>query len=97
MDKIIIKNAVKCNSCGEAIESKYEHDFKRCKCGRISIDGGKEYLKRICVGNQAEYKELSEIKTIDEIIEGKETCGYLDDDGTLVLPADDETRYDDWS
>jgi hypothetical protein len=32
--------------CGDEIESKYRHDYVSCKCGGISVDGGKDYLRR---------------------------------------------------
>lgn len=37
---------IKCNSCGEIIESTPRHDYKTCKCGRVSVNGGHSYLKR---------------------------------------------------
>ena len=43
----IIKNAIRCNICGDEIESTTHHDFVTCKCGACSIDGGHEYLKRV--------------------------------------------------
>lgn len=52
----IISNKVKSINCGKIIESKTINDFKRCMCGKIAIDGGIEYLKRI--GND----EVSEIE-----------------------------------
>lgn len=42
----IIRNSAKCLRCGDEVESKHRHDFVTCKCGAISVDGGKEYLKR---------------------------------------------------
>ena len=45
--KRIISNKVQCIHCGDILESKTINDFKRCSCGKIAIDGGKEYLKRI--------------------------------------------------
>ena len=42
----IIKNAIQCKHCGEIIESKSVHDFKTCKCGKVFVDGGHEYLRR---------------------------------------------------
>ena len=51
----IITNKVKCTFCGETIESKNKHDFEFCKCGKVAIDGGKSYLRRL--GTQ--YIELS--------------------------------------
>ena len=42
----IIRNAIKCNHCGDIIESTHVHDFKKCKCGRVFVDGGHEYCRR---------------------------------------------------
>lgn len=56
----IISNKIKCKKCGNIIESKSTNDYKRCSCGTVAIDGGKDYLKRI--GNEKDYEELSEIK-----------------------------------
>ena len=58
MKKIIV-NKIMCNHCGDIIESTYTHDYKKCKCGKCSIDGGHEYLKR-GFQEQNDYKDLSE-------------------------------------
>lgn len=42
----IITNKIKCNKCGQIIESTYTHDFVMCNCGCSAVDGGKSYLKR---------------------------------------------------
>ena len=44
--KRIKRNALKCLRCGDVIESKSVHDFVTCSCGRFSVDGGHEYLRR---------------------------------------------------
>ena len=44
--KILVRNAIRCNICGEEIESKHRHDFVTCKCGACSVDGGHDYLRR---------------------------------------------------
>jgi predicted RNA-binding Zn-ribbon protein involved in translation (DUF1610 family) len=54
---IIKKNSATCKKCGDELESKHAHDFVTCKCGAVSIDGGKEYLKR--VGNEEDIIETS--------------------------------------
>ena len=36
----------KCRLCKSVIVSKYRHDFVKCKCGEIFVDGGLEYLRR---------------------------------------------------
>jgi hypothetical protein len=43
---VILRNAAECRRCGDVIESKHRHDFVRCSCGGISVDGGRAYLKR---------------------------------------------------
>lgn len=58
--KEIISNKIKCKKCGDIIESKGTNDYKKCSCGVVAVDGGKDYLKRI--GNEENYEELSELK-----------------------------------
>lgn len=53
----IKQNMIKCNKCGDIIESKHHHDFRRCKCGAVAVDGGQDYLKR--VGYQEDWIEMS--------------------------------------
>ena len=58
----LIRNRIKCNHCGDIIESKFTHDFKRCKCGAVAVEGGLDYTKRVYKSNDPEedYTELSE-------------------------------------
>lgn len=42
----IFSNKIKCNHCGDVIESRTVHEYVECKCGMVSVDGGHEYLKR---------------------------------------------------
>ncbi len=51
-------NKAQCLKCLEVIESKTVHDFVRCKCGSLAVDGGRQYLKRSAMTSS--YKELSE-------------------------------------
>jgi hypothetical protein len=53
-------NKIQCKFCGDIIESKNVHDFKYCKCGRVAVDGGHEYLRRCFKGTPEDYIELSE-------------------------------------
>lgn len=55
----IIKNMAKCLCCGDVVESTHRHDFKTCKCGKLSVDGGVAYLKR-SFEKFEEWQELSE-------------------------------------
>ena len=57
----IISNKVRCKHCDDVIESKHRHDFVRCKCGKVAVDGGKSYLKRAFQTiPEDDYEELSE-------------------------------------
>ena len=42
----IIRNAIRCNICGDEIESVSRHDYVTCSCGACAVDGGHEYLRR---------------------------------------------------
>ena len=54
---MIVRNALKCKTCGDVIESFYRHDFKRCSCGKTFVDGGHDYLRR--GGWPADIEDLS--------------------------------------
>lgn len=53
-----LRNAVRCKKCGQIIRSTHVHDYVKCKCGAIAVDGGSWYLKRS--GDIANCEELSE-------------------------------------
>lgn len=53
----ILKNAIRCKKCGDEIESRTVHEFRTCKCGAVSVDGGLYYLKRC--GELEDIEELS--------------------------------------
>lgn len=56
--KKIIRNAVRCNNCHFVIESKTTHKVSFCSCGKVGVNGGLDYLRRL--GNIDDYEELSE-------------------------------------
>ena len=60
----IIRNSAICKKCKDEIESKYRHDFVTCKCGAISIDGGKEYGRWI--GQLEDFEDTSIIEENNE-------------------------------
>jgi len=55
---MIIRNRIRCRRCGDIIESTYTHEFVRCSCGAVAVDGGREYLRRL--GEIEDMEELSE-------------------------------------
>ena len=54
----IKRNAIKCNPCGDVIESRSCHDFVTCSCGECAVDGGLDYLRRM--GDGGDFEELAE-------------------------------------
>ena len=62
----IVKNAIKCNFCGDVIESTHVHDFKYCSCGKVAVDGGHDYLRRSYSGNRDDYSDFSEYAEVEE-------------------------------
>ncbi len=60
MEIKIIRNRIRCKHYGDIIESTNTHDFKFCSCGKVAIDGGKCYLRRVGMPN--DWEELSEFE-----------------------------------
>jgi predicted RNA-binding Zn-ribbon protein involved in translation (DUF1610 family) len=54
----LTRNAIRCKSCGDEIESRHVHDFRSCKCGKVSIDGGLAYARRL-YSSSDHFEELS--------------------------------------
>ena len=65
MGKRIIRNAAKCNHCGDVIESTHVNDFKECSCGRIFIDGGHDYLRWGAIEDMDDFIDLSEVEDVE--------------------------------
>jgi len=62
---LVITNKIQCNHCQDIIESKSVHDYRSCQCGKISVDGGKEYFRR-GFQKDGDIVELSESLTIED-------------------------------
>lgn len=54
-------SGIQCQSCGDVIWSRHAHDFRRCSCEAIFIDGGREYLR--CGGNAENIVMVTIVKT----------------------------------
>lgn len=60
-DKRIVRNAIRCKHCGDVIASRTVHEYVRCSCGTVAVDGGLEYLRRSFRNKPEEdFEELSE-------------------------------------
>lgn len=64
--KRILRNAARCRRCGDVIESVRTHDFVRCSCGAIFVDGGLSYLRRGFMNSPSDIEDLSEFEGEDE-------------------------------
>ena len=69
MKQRILRNAIRCNHCGDVIESTYRYDYKTCRCGCVFVDGGHDYLRRGAVNGPGDYTDLSEV---ENVLENKE-------------------------
>jgi len=45
MEKILIKNSIVCRTCGDVLVSTHTHDFVRCSCEAVYLDGGNSYQR----------------------------------------------------
>ena len=82
----ILLNEAKCTKCGDVITSKHRHDYVKCKCGSIAVDGGMSYLRRS--GDINNYEDRSivvsepDMKKLLEVAEwcretGRNSLGYV--------------------
>ena len=69
---VIVHNRIRCNHCGDVIESEYRHDFKYCKCGRVYVDGGHSYLRRGFTISPNDLTELSEVKSVEDDLQNQD-------------------------
>ncbi len=58
----LVLNRARCGACGTAIESGHTHDFVWCPCGKLAVDGGLTYVRRLW---SVDYEELSRWRDAD--------------------------------
>lgn len=68
MDKII-RNRIRCKTCGDIIESTEAHKSAVCSCGCCAVDGATVKLKRFFKNTPEDYEELSEYLLPEDITE----------------------------
>ena len=76
MTKKLIKNKWKCLYCNDIIESKHQHHFISCKCGKSACDGGTSYIRLVgdlgMMENECEYIDVWEDGDKIRCIDGSE-------------------------
>lgn len=65
MAKRLIRNRAKCLLCGDVIESVHTHDFVRCSCGALAVDGGTAYARRVFKDHDS-YQDMCVFEDTDE-------------------------------
>lgn len=68
----IIKNAIRCNICGDEIESTTRHDYVTCGCGACAVDGGHNYMRR-SFKEKGCFTDISIVEHEDDTQENLET------------------------
>jgi len=72
--KLVSSNKAKCLKCGDVIESFHIHDYRKCHCGNLSVDGGLDYIRRGFLGADT-FEELSEYEIVHPRIGDKFSLG----------------------
>ncbi len=62
--KRIKVNKIRCNKCGDEIESTHRHHYIECSCGAVFTDGGHDYLRR--GGQREDWTDLSEFEDVPD-------------------------------
>jgi len=63
--RLIIRNSARCLICLDEIESTHRNDFVQCSCGRLAVDGGQTWLRRVYAVD-AKWEETSIVKGRDK-------------------------------
>lgn len=79
----IILNEAKCTKCGDIITSKHRHDYVKCKCESIAVDGGMNYLRRM--GDINNYEDRSIVITDQQLEKLKEVADWCKESGRNSL------------
>jgi hypothetical protein len=69
-DSPLVRNSAHCLDCDDELVSTHRHDFHYCSCGRIAVDGGLAYVRRVYAAD-ARWRDTS-------IYEGDLTPAQLD-------------------
>ena len=43
--KGLLVHAIECPRCFDVIYSRARHDYRKCTCGEVAVDGGLDYLR----------------------------------------------------
>jgi hypothetical protein len=63
---VVLRNRARCRLCGVTLESTHPHDYKKCRCGNLSVDGGLDYVRRLRKKGPHTVEELSDFEPSDD-------------------------------
>jgi hypothetical protein len=90
------RNIAKCAFCGDIIESVHRHHFVTCKCGSVSIDGGKDYRRTLGALDAALDLTPEDIEAWDAIptgrLEGWKAVGVHEETALFGRVYDDKLK-----
>ncbi len=58
----IVRNALRCKKCDDVIESRHRHDFVRCQCGAVFVDGGHDHLR-----SGGDLEQIESLHQVEEV------------------------------
>lgn len=84
MANYIVSNSLTCGYCDDSIYSAHVHDFVTCKCGKSSVDGGQEYIRRVGDGT---WTNTSIVMEENIVMACKEAIEWANENGKNALGA----------
>ena len=66
MEEYRYQRGMYCPNCGEVIYSVNRHDYRKCKCDKCMVDGGKDYFRSNMAGTPVKIDLLTDDVTIIE-------------------------------
>jgi hypothetical protein len=87
----------KCLKCNDIIESKHRHDFVRCSCNEIFLDGGDEYIRagandlsNILIQSDDDfYAAIDKDEALQKLLKEVDTDDMFDSDSLLAEDFED--------
>ena len=83
-----IVKAIKCPECNCTIFSRARHDMRSCLCGKVSIDGGFDYVK-LNFPNGKAIPEIFDLEIDQTPMELFEDWNRSEDKYGLILPKNE--------
>lgn len=57
--KVIIINQARCKECGDVLIVKSKNETATCRCGKLTVDGNRDFLQRCLEERRASWVKQS--------------------------------------